>query len=110
MHYKRNLEIFQKEIGFISQHKSKRLKKVLESQYPIQYDRNKADEIILNACKNLEKRERKIISRALANEINRTQYRAKQVIGRFVKQGTLKVVKTRHGTKGAEYIIADSKV
>ena len=101
--YKRNLEIFQKEIEFISEHKSKKLKKILESPYPIQYDRNKANGIILNACKNLEKREGKILSRTLAKEINRTQYRSKQVIGRFVRKGILKVVKPRHGTIGAEY-------
>jgi|TARA_Y100000310_G_scaffold124950_2_gene123768 hypothetical protein len=103
IHGENNLKNFEKKINFILPYKSKALSKILEFPYQKQYSRNTADDIILNACKNLELREGKILSRTLAKEINRTQYRAKQVISKFVRNDILKVAKPRHGTNGAEY-------
>ncbi len=102
---KKNLEIFQKEINFISSYKRNDLKKGINSFKFEYYPQNKAEEIIYNACLNLQKKEGKITSRTLAKEINRSQILAKKMIQRFVKEGLLKVAKERWGIKGAEYII-----
>ena len=102
---KKNLEIFQKEINFISNYKKDNLKKGIESIKLDYYPKKESGNIIYNACLNLQKKEGKITSRALAKEINRSQELAKKMIQRFVKEGLLEVSKKRWGIKGAEYII-----
>jgi len=102
---KENLEKFQSEINFISDYKKINLKKGIDSIRLESYPKNKAENIIFNACINLQKKEGKITSRTLAKEINRSQELAKKMIQRFVKKGLLKLLKERWGTKGAEYMV-----
>lgn len=106
---KNNLEIFQNKISFISNHKINNLKNAINSFTQEQYPRNKSEEIIYNACVNLQKKRGKITSRTLAKEISRSQIRAKKIIQKFVKEGLLKVSKERYGIKGAEYVVAQNR-
>ncbi len=103
------MEIFQKEINFISDYKRDDLKKGIESIKFDYYPKNESENIIYNACLNLQKKEGKITSRTLAKEINRSQELAKKAIQKFVKEGLLKVSKGRYGIKGAEYTIPQEK-
>ena len=102
---RKNLEIFQNEINFISDYKRNDLKKGIESIKFDYYPKNESEKIIYNACVNLQKKEGKITSRTLAKEISRSQILAKKMIHKFVKEGLLKVSKEKWGVKGAEYLV-----
>jgi len=101
-----DLSKFRENIGFFLPRKMNKVNKILDLPFQPQYPRDNSEDIIYRACIRLQNKQGHITSKSLANEINRTQHRTKQVIRKLVKKGLLVVKSSKKGSNGAVYIIS----
>lgn len=98
-----NLIKFRDMVGFSSLRHRTKLEKILDS-LPSVYSSDKVEFILLDACKKLQQKYGYITSRKLAEEIQRSQVRAKKAIQALLKKNIVEVKVKKCGPRAAQYM------